>query len=799
MMSKVYSKILGNKLFLLTVSIIVINIAFGYAASHSAYMLGGDDGFASQGTSWMAFPFYMWSYTNYSGYVNNFSFANPLQSLYFLVVFLLSGLNSSSLLYSTLLAITFRVLAGTGMFLLVYHLLNSKHAFSWPAAIAGIFSSALFTLHYSLFSQFGAGVFSVSMLPFSLLFLLLFVRSAYTGVFNGKYFVLTTLSMALELGFLNYGYAIQGFLIVLLVSLFAMLFAGKKQMARVAIYLFFIIVLSVAINASLLIMEAAGSHIASNQLQLFSSSSGYDFVNFYLPVVIGYDMQLLPYQNSLAVLGALAVPNAAFDILIALAAIVSVLYLRLRDESDLAGKAFVVGALAALLVLLAAEASIHKPFGGLFSMLYKYIPYLIVFRYAGNSHYEVMFLVSMLAGFTFGKALGDSSAAHHRSRYAVLITIMALLLAYYLYAGSVVQLGIPGIPYGTGSQYATLLPFVHSIPQYAMNISSFVNSQAGDFAVGTLPTDDDWHLSTWYDAPDVYVGLIGRPVYTGGFAFSEFFFPPSQDEYGYVGRMVQQSNTSGINIANGFGVFGIKYLIVQGDTANRSLSPNNPLVPYSFNSIYSNLNASPQIKFVKSYGTSSVYADTNAMPLVYATNLYSLATSSSQRIMDAIMNSTLNISNYSIYSSNFSAPILWYGSTLIFRSNNTEIRTLQNFSKPATIFYKDSPSRITVHINNATTPYYLIFRETYDPRWAAFYSNGTEVNPRNHIAVNGFANAWYMNRTGSYTITLYYTPQTLAWIAWAVSFAALGATLYIGYAGLALKRKEKKQARQRIA
>ena len=100
-------------------------------------------------------------------------------------------------------------------------------------------------------------------------------------------------------------------------------------------------------------------------------------------------------------------------------------------------------------------------------------------------------------------------------------------------------------------------------------------------------------------------------------------------------------------------------------------------------------------------------------------------------------------------------------------------------------------TKVTVHVSNATTPYYLVFRETYDPHWAAFYSNGTEVNPRDHIAVNGFANAWYMNKTGNYTVTLYYTMQTDAWIAWGVSFAALFVTIGIGVYGWKETRKEK--------
>ena len=161
-------------------------------------------------------------------------------------------------------------------------------------------------------------------------------------------------------------------------------------------------------------------------------------------------------------------------------------------------------------------------------------------------------------------------------------------------------------------------------------------------------------------------------------------------------------------------------------------------------------------------------------------------------IIKLIKNESINPLNISIYSRSVSGPILWYGDVRLFNSTNTINATpIVNFSKPNIRFVDNAPTKVIVHVSNATTPYYLVFRETYDPHWAAFYSNGTEVNPKDHIAVNGFANAWYLNRTGNYTITLYYTLQTDAWIAWGVSFAALFVAIGIGVYGWKETRKTK--------
>ena len=780
-----------NKLMQLVLVILIISTVFGYISSHSAYQFGADGGLSSTNTNQIIFPFFIWFYNNYSGYLNTTALSNPLVVFYEALIFILSGLHFGSLLNSTLNIIIPKILASTGMLLLVYNILNTEKGFNINAAIAGVFSSVLYTIHYSLFSGFSTGIISVSLLPFSILFLLLFARSMYSGIFSSRYFLLSILGMALELGFLNYTYIIQGFLVIIFVSIFLVFFSKRELRSRLIVYIACILILAIVINLSWILALHESTNLSSSELQMLGSNSQQDFVSFYAPLVIGYDIDILPTT------GTFAISNIIFNTLIFIVSFVTLVYLLKKDKLQKPiSSALIMGMFVALIILLIAIASIHKPFGSIFSALYKIIPYLVIFRYASNSHYIILFLISVLAGLGFGKILADYRLKSRKTVYAVVLFTMIALLVYYIYVGSVLTLSIPGIPYDMGSQYATLLPFVHHIPSYALNISSYVNSHKGNFAVATIPVDDDWHLATWYDAPDVYVGLIDKPVYTGGFAASEFFFPSSQDEYKSIGEEIQQANTTNISISNGLGIFGIKYIIVQGDTSNHSLSPNNPLLPYSFNTIYTNLNNSKGMIFLKEYNTSSLYIDSKDVPLVYSTNLYLINTTDSQVIINKIMDKGFNISEYSVYSKNFSAPILWYGSIQIFKSNNTYISPVDNFVKPNLTFVYNTPTKVTVHISNATTPYYLVFRETYDPHWAAFYSNGTEINPKDHIAVNGFANAWYMNKTGNYTVTLYYTPQTDAWIAWGVSFAALFATIGIGVYGWKETRRTKVRSRR---
>lgn len=63
--------------------------------------------------------------------------------------------------------------------------------------------------------------------------------------------------------------------------------------------------------------------------------------------------------------------------------------------------------------------------------------------------------------------------------------------------------------------------------------------------------------------------------------------------------------------------------------------------------------------------------------------------------------------------------------------------------------------------------------------WIA-YVNGKQIHNEYHFIANGYANAWYINKTGTYTITLEFWPQKLFYIGAAISITTITlSTLYI--------------------
>src|SRR5688572_4860344 len=106
---------------------------------------------------------------------------------------------------------------------------------------------------------------------------------------------------------------------------------------------------------------------------------------------------------------------------------------------------------------------------------------------------------------------------------------------------------------------------------------------------------------------------------------------------------------------------------------------------------------------------------------------------------------------------------------------------------------KLSPTKYNLEIKNATKPYMLTFSESYDPQWIAHvnkdHTNESSINIDNFrtdsIPLYSIVNGFYVNKTGSYTLTVEYQPQE--WFIQAgtasliVLISALGILLLVRY------------------
>jgi len=97
---------------------------------------------------------------------------------------------------------------------------------------------------------------------------------------------------------------------------------------------------------------------------------------------------------------------------------------------------------------------------------------------------------------------------------------------------------------------------------------------------------------------------------------------------------------------------------------------------------------------------------------------------------------------------------------------------------PGLAFEKIDPTKYTISVENSTGPFFLVFSSTFDKSWGA-YVDGQQIPDQYHFETNGYANAWYINKTGTYTITLEFWPQKLFYIGSTISITTL--TLCILY------------------
>lgn len=82
--------------------------------------------------------------------------------------------------------------------------------------------------------------------------------------------------------------------------------------------------------------------------------------------------------------------------------------------------------------------------------------------------------------------------------------------------------------------------------------------------------------------------------------------------------------------------------------------------------------------------------------------------------------------------------------------------SLDKLSTPKVDFEKISQSYYKVHIRNATEPYLLVFSELFDNGWNIYFEK-QKVGTK--ILVNGYADGWYITKTGDYDLDLKFSPQ----------------------------------------
>jgi len=95
-------------------------------------------------------------------------------------------------------------------------------------------------------------------------------------------------------------------------------------------------------------------------------------------------------------------------------------------------------------------------------------------------------------------------------------------------------------------------------------------------------------------------------------------------------------------------------------------------------------------------------------------------------------------------------------------SASTNVATIDDvfnssLSAPSVTYEEVNPCKYVANVN-CTRPFLLAFSESYNPTWKA-YVNNQEVSS---VIVDSLANGFFINRTGSFDVVLYFTGQDIA-------------------------------------
>jgi arabinofuranan 3-O-arabinosyltransferase len=99
--------------------------------------------------------------------------------------------------------------------------------------------------------------------------------------------------------------------------------------------------------------------------------------------------------------------------------------------------------------------------------------------------------------------------------------------------------------------------------------------------------------------------------------------------------------------------------------------------------------------------------------------------------------------------------------------------------------------RLTIHVRDASAPFFLTIGQNYNARWRATVGGRTLGEP---LVVDGYSAGWYIDRAGTYTVEVSYGPQRLYSRALAVTAASLLVALAAVVEARARRRARRRRA-----
>jgi hypothetical protein len=93
---------------------------------------------------------------------------------------------------------------------------------------------------------------------------------------------------------------------------------------------------------------------------------------------------------------------------------------------------------------------------------------------------------------------------------------------------------------------------------------------------------------------------------------------------------------------------------------------------------------------------------------------------------------------------------------ILLETENNKLETPKNIN-----FERVDSTKYKVHITGANQPFILVFSELYDAGW--------KISNYKHFLINGYANGWWIDKTGDYDLEIEYAPQKILNVGYIIS------------------------------
>jgi len=263
---------------------------------------------------------------------------------------------------------------------------------------------------------------------------------------------------------------------------------------------------------------------------------------------------------------------------------------------------------------------------------------------------------------------------------------------------------------------------------------------------GWVLNKNDGDAITWFD--DVLV-LYSMDEYIKALLKNET----------YISKM----NSFYINLLR---ILGVKWVIIREDIRWTPLmSRSEPNVSFIEHIL------SSHTKYLSKFDKIEVLEALDALPPVYvAEQVVVINVSNVGKFIDVLSELKFNETSVAILDNSFCYDI--DKDILKFhRINITNYRIL-----------KVNPTLYKIYIYKSEGPVLIVLLQNYDKYWNAYVvedGKNIKIPENHHFIINGYANGWYINKTGTFKIELRYEPQK--YYGTGIIISKLMFTVCIGY------------------